>query len=365
MRLSLPWLDDNEAEAVARVLETGMVSQGRLVAEFEQRFARRLGVEYAFATSSATTALHLALVALEIGPGDDVLVPDFTFPATGNVVIQVGANPILVDIALDSFTVDPADLARKLTPATRAVMPVHAFGCPADMDPIRALAAENNLVIVEDAACALGATYQGEQCGKHGSVACFSFHGRKIITTGEGGMITTDNPDLAAKIQILRSHGAIESKSWRRYTLPGFNYRMSDVHAAIGLAQLDKLETILERRSTLARKLKQRLAEIPGITRPSEPPWGTHAFQSFVILLDVGIDRDGIIAAMAQRDIETTIGTYALHEQPLFSDRSSDALPNSRRAFDQALTLPLYPQMTEGDLDKIAGSLAEAIRESA
>lgn len=367
MRLSAPWLDEKEAEAVARVLKTGMVSQGRVVAEFEDRIAALLGVRHAFATSSATTALHLALVALEIGPEEDVLVPDFTFPATGNVVLQAGANPVLVDVALDTFTVDPDDLRRKLTPRTRAIMPVHAFGCPAEMDPIRALAAEHNLAIVEDAACALGASYQGQACGTLGAVACFSFHGRKIITTGEGGMITTDDAALAERIQTLRNHGASNSESLRRYVLPGFNYRMSDVHAAIGLAQLDKLDRILERRLRLARKLSQRLTDLPQVKVPVEPPWGTHAFQSFVVLLDDEVDRDAVIRSMDLLDIETTIGTYALHEQPLFADRlghSPGSLPNSHRAFMQGLTLPLYPQMSEGDVDKVVGGLTQSLQGS-
>ena len=364
MRLNLPFIDDNEINEIAKVLSTGYLTQGPKVAEFEDGIAGLLGVKYAFAMSSCTTALHLALVALGIENGDDVLVADFTFPATANVVIQQGARPVLVDVCTDTYNMDVADLEKRITSQTRAIIPVHAFGLSADMDPIMEVAKRYNLAVIEDAACALGAFYRNQPCGTIGTLGCFSFHPRKSITTGEGGMIVTNDPVLAQRIQILRSHGGVRGELYYQFEEAGFNYRMSDVQAAMGIAQLRKFEWIMKRKRELAAQFSTMLSGVKGIAVPTEPLGTFHTYQSYVVLLDEGFDRDLVIKAIREREIETTLGTYALHEQPFFQKkygyRSGD-LPNSSRIFRNSLTLPLYPQMTLADLESIVVALQESL----
>jgi dTDP-4-amino-4,6-dideoxygalactose transaminase len=364
MRLNVPVLDNRELEEIAKVLATGYLTQGPKVAEFERLVAQLVGCKYAFAMSSCTTALHLALVVLDIKPGDEVLIADFTFPATANVVVQQGAIPVLVDIDLDTYTMNVADLRAKITPKTRAIIPVHAFGCSADMDPILEAACEHGLPIIEDAATAIGTTYYGRYCGNLALMGCFSFHPRKMITTGEGGMITTNDDRLADSIRLLRSHGGVRIGNWFEFEAAGFNYRLSDVQGAIGIAQMEKLPRLIESKRMLAWQLKERLVYVKGIQLPVEPVWGGHIYQSFVILVDDGLNRNQIIEYLRERDIETTLGTYALHNQPFFQrkyDYVSEQLPNSHAAFTRTITLPLYPQMTEVDLDTVATQLQAAI----
>lgn len=362
--LALPYTDAAEVEAVAEVLVSGTLTQGPKVARFEEAIADLVGARHAVATTSATTALHLALAALEIGPDDEVLVPDFTFPATANVVVEQGARPVLVDIELATFTMDLEQAERAVTSRTRAIMPVHAFGLAADMTPLQALAARHGLAIVEDAACALGTTYYGTPVGALGTAGCFSFHPRKSITTGEGGMVTTDDADLAERLRLLRSHGGTRRGNRFTFEAAGYNYRLSDILAAVGLAQLEKLDWILERRREIAARYRDLLADVPGITPPLEPAWGGHVYQSFVVLLDASIDRDSIIATLANEGIETTLGTYALHCQPYFQRTygySSGDLPVSRSAFDQTLTLPLFVTMDGATQERVVDALLRAI----
>lgn len=364
MKLNVPYTDQRELEEIAKVLATGYFTQGPKVAEFEGLVAKFIHSESAFATSSCTTALHLSLAALGVGAGDEVLVPDFTFPATANAVIQQGAIPVLVDIELDTFTIAIEDLRAKITPRSKAIIPVHTFGCSADMDPIMQIAKAHNLAVIEDAACAIGTTYKGRYCGSIGTLGCFSFHPRKVITTGEGGMITTNDPGLAERIQLLRSHGGVRVGYWFEYEAAGYNYRLSDILGAMGVVQMEKLPWLIKQKRTLAGQLKERLAGMPSIHCPIEPSWGGHIYQSFVILVDEALDRDQIIKDLREQDIETTLGTYALHDQPLFQ-RDYGYVPgqlsNSHAAFKHTITLPLYPQMDEADLDIIAVQLQRVI----
>ena len=362
--LARPSTDGDEVEEVAAVLGTGYLTQGPKVEEFERAVAALAGARHAFATTSATTALHLSLAALEIGPGDDVLVPDYTFPATANVVIQRGARPVLVDIDPGTFTMDPADLERKLTPASRAVMPVHAFGLAADMDPIVEIAGSRGLAVIEDAACALATTYRGRAVGALGTLGCFSFHPRKSITTGEGGMITTNDDGLADRIRLLRSHGGRRHGNRFTFEAAGYNYRLSDILAAVGVAQLRKLGRLLDRRRSIARQYRELLADEERVALPRLPDWDGHVYQSFVVLLDAAIDRDGVIARLADAGIETTLGTYALHREPLFMERfgySAGDLPRSNEVFRRALTLPLYPDMRDDDPAYVVSRLVETL----
>jgi perosamine synthetase len=328
--------------------------------------AKFIASRHAFAMSSCTTALHLALVALGIKAGDEVLVSDFTFPATGNVVVQQGAVPTLVDIDLDTFTADPEDFEAKVTKRTRAAIIVDTFGCAADMDAIRKVADAQGIPVIEDAACAIGATYKGRFCGSLSQVGCFSFHPRKVITTGEGGMITTNDDELADRVRLLRSHGGVRIGSWYRYEEAGFNYRLSDIQGAMGIAQMQKLPTLLEKKRTLASMLRDRVAPIAGVKPPGEPAWGGHIYQSFVVMVDEPLDRDRLVHALREKGIEATLGTYALHDQPFFQRTfgyTTGQLPNSHAAFNRTLALPLYPQMSEGDVETVARCLAEAVHE--
>ena len=364
MKLCIPVIGEREMALIAEVFASGHLAQGPKVAEFERRVADYVGSRHAFATSSCTTALHLSLAAIGIETGDEVLVADFTFPATGNVVAHQRAVPVLVDVDPVTFTMDVEDLRRKITPRSRAVIPVDTFGCPADMERITAVAAQSGLPVIEDAACALGATCGGRQCGAPGTLGCFSFHPRKVITTGEGGMIVTDDDELAERIKLLRNHGGVGETFWYRYEAAGFNYRLSDVLAAIGVAQMEKLDELLSRRRELAGRLGELLADLPTIRCPADPPWGRHIFQSYVVMLDESIDRDRLVGDLREAQIETTLGTYALHDQPYFQQvygYAAGQLPHSHAAFRRSLTLPLYPQMADEDPAIVAAALRKAI----
>jgi dTDP-4-amino-4,6-dideoxygalactose transaminase len=365
VRLNRPLLGEDELAEVAAVLDSGFLTQGPRAAEFERLVRGVTGSAHAFATSSATTGLHIVLHALGIGPGDEVVIPDFSFPATANAVIQTGAVPVFVDIEPRTFNLDPDRLEAAIGPRTRAIMPVHAFGLCADMDRISAIAGD--IPVVEDAACALAATYHGRAAGALGTAGVFSFHPRKIITTGEGGMVTTDDDALADRLAVLRTHGGVRGELYLDFVDAGFNYRMSDVHAALGIAQMRRLSGMVSERRRLAAALGERLAAIEGVTPPLVPEGHEHSYQSFVVLLDDDIDRDKVIRGTRGRDVETTLGTYSMHLQPYFRDRFAipdAALPRATRAHRQALTLPLYPGMSESDLDLVAEVLALAIRDA-
>ena len=362
--LARPQTGDEELAEVREVLESGMLTQGPKVAELERMVAELVGARHAFATTSATTALHLSLVAAGIGPGDEVLVPDFTFPATANVVVQQGAVPVLVDVDLETFAIDPEDLERRITTRAKAVMPVHPFGLPADMDAVMDVAARHELAVIEDAACSLGATIGGRQTGGIGLAGCFSFHPRKSITTGEGGMVTTSDDELAARIGLLRSHGGVRDGGRFRFEAAGFNYRMSDILAAVGVAQMRRLDDFLATRRRVAGWYDERLAGWEALRAPVTPEGRTHTYQSYVVLLDESIDRDGVIASLAVDGIESTIGTYALHAEPFFSrtyDLRAGDLPRSWRAFRSGLALPLHGGLSEDDVDAVVGSCRRAV----
>ena len=359
--ITKPYFTDAEAQAVAEVLRSGWVSQGPKVAEFEEAFARYVGAKYAVATSSCTAALHLALVALGIGEGDEVLVPTFTYVATANAVEYCRAKPVFVDIDLATFNMDVNQIEAKITRNTKAIIPVHLFGLTADMDLILEIARQHGLFVIEDAACAVGSRYKEHHTGTFGEAGCFSFHPRKIITTGEGGMITTDDAHLAERFRSLRSHGAtvsdLERHTSRGFLLPaftelGFNYRMIDLQAAIGLKQMEKLEEILKRRIHLAEEYTVALGEIEWLRVPRVAPGWVHPFQSYVVLIEnnAPLSRDEIAERLESQGIATRQGTHAVHALSYYRERYGlhpKDYPSAWTADQRSLALPLFPTMEE------------------
>ncbi len=364
LRLANPTFGEEALDAIGAVLVSGQLTQGPVVAEFEQAIADFCGVAHAVATTSATTAIELALAALDIGRGDLVLAPDFTYPATGNAVLQRGAELCLVDVDLETFCVLPEELERVLeSRPVRAAITVDVFGLPADYTAIEPMLQERGVTLICDAACSLGGAIEGRRTGSFGSCACFSFHPRKSLTTGEGGMVTTNDTELAARLRRLRNHGT-EREGWRsRFIEPGFNYRMSDLNAALGLAQVPRYGEVVARRRALAAMLTERLASVEGVYPQSAPPRYVHPYQAYVVRLDERIDRDAVIASLGEVGIESTLGTYALHCEPAFSPlrRASGSLANSGRLAEQTLALPLHEHLLDADIEHIAERLGRIL----
>jgi perosamine synthetase len=307
-----PYFTKEEANAVAKVLQSGWVAQGPLVAEFEEVIAEYVKTRYAKATNSCTSGLHLSLLALGIGKGDEVIVPSFTFPATPNSVAYTGARPVFADIDSRTYNIDPHDIEKKITKRTKAIMPVHQAGLAAEMPEIMKIAKKYNLYVIEDAACGLGASIDGKMVGSFGDAGCFSFHPRKSITTAEGGMVTTNNKMMAEKITILRSHGSSvsdrvrhESKKFidEQYAYLGYNYRMSDIYAAIGLVQFKKMKKILTRKIKLADRYTKYLSKIPSIITPVVPKGYQHSYQAYLIQVteEAKIKRNDVIDKLLEQ----------------------------------------------------------------
>jgi dTDP-4-amino-4,6-dideoxygalactose transaminase len=354
-------MGDEEIAAVAETLRSGWLVQGPKVAEFERVWAEFTGATYARATTSCTTALHLALLAVGVEPGDEVVVPAFTWIATANAVEYCGATPIFADIDLATFNLDPASLQKQVTARTKAVVPVHEFGLSADIDAILAITGERDLRVVEDAACACGTRYHGRHVGTFGDAGCFSFHPRKAITTGEGGMVTTDDEAAARLVEVLRSHGAETSDLARHqagggHALPefnrlGFNYRMTDLQAAIGIEQMKRLEGILDARRARAARYTEALTGMSGLRPPVEPDGYTHVYQSYVVFIEDGGDaRDELASRLDGMGIASRQGTHAVHALGYYRDKydlSPEDFPNAWAADRQSLTLPLYATMSD------------------
>ena len=364
LRLTRPAVGSEELTEVEKVMATGNLTQGPAVAEFESMVASYVGVRHAFATTSATTAMHLALEALGVGHGDDVIVPAFTFPATANVVVQAGARPVLAEVDLDTFAVTPETVEAAVTPNTRAVIPVDPFGYPADMAGIVEQAQRKDIRVIEDAACAIGASRDGTMSGAFPDVGCFSFHPRKVITTGEGGMITTNDDALTEQIALLRNHGGRRAGDRQRFEAAGFNYRMSDIQGAMGIAQVRKLPRLLQRRRDLAAITTKLLSDVPGVRSPVAEDGTDPTYQSYVVLLDTAYDRDSVINAMHGHGVQSVIGTYGLHLEPYFQrtlEVTADSFPVATMVANQSLTLPLFPDMEDTDPERVVTTLAAAL----
>jgi dTDP-4-amino-4,6-dideoxygalactose transaminase len=348
IRLARPDVGDVELAAVREVIATGQLTMGPKVEELEAALAGAVGTAHAAAVSSGTAALHLALLALEIGPGDEVIVPAYTFPATANAVELCGAHAVLVDIDPDTFVVDPAAVAAAVTSRTRAVMAVHLFGRPVDWEALRA-AVPREVALVEDAAGALGARYRGTACGALGAMGCFSFHPRKIVTTGEGGAVTTNDRALDETVRRLRHHGWATLGDMPK---PGFNYRLPDLLCAIGIPQLARLEELLTARERVARWYAERLVNV--VVTPSAAEGDRHGWQAYVAQVD---RRDEALVALRAAGIEAQIGTWALHLLEPY--RSQGAFPGAERAFERALALPFATTTTEAEVERIAAVLTD------
>jgi dTDP-4-amino-4,6-dideoxygalactose transaminase len=370
-----PFLGAEEEAEVLRALRSGWVSQGPRVAEFEKQFAAYVGAAEAVAVSSCTTALHLALVSLGIGPGDEVICPSLSFIATANSIVHAGAKPVFADIDLQTFNIDPSRIGEAITPRTKAILVVHQIGLPVALEEIAEIAERNGVVLLEDAACAIGSEYRGLRIGApHGRMACFSFHPRKILTTGEGGMITTADRDLAARLRRIRQHGMGVSDLVRHsanrvvvetYDEVGYNYRMTDVQAAIGLVQLQRLDGMLAKRRALAGRYTQRLSHIPWLVTPVCPDDSLSNFQSYMVRLteDAPIAREELMQRLLDRGVSTRRGIMAIHrELPFASEEWDQALPVTNTVADSALILPLYHLMTEEDHDYVIENLEDVSR---
>ena len=347
IRLAWPDTGADEAAAVAEVLESGMLTMGAKVGELEDELARACEVEHAIAVSSGTAAIHLAVLALGVGPSDEVIVPAYTFPATANVVALAGGTPVLVDVDPETFNLDPAQV--EVTARTKALMPVHLFGRPARLDQLP------DVAVIEDAAGALGARRRGRACGGLGVAGCLSFHPRKIVTTGEGGAVTTNDPELAERVRSLRHHGWSPSNAYDDLPAGAFNYRLSDILCAVGIPQVRRLEELLEARERVAAGYAERLRELP-VGLPSADEGDRHGWQAYVIQLD---RRDEAMAALRAQGIQCQIGTYALHRLGAYRDQGS--FPGADACFERALALPFHTRLTDSELDRVAAALARVV----
>ena len=357
-----PKLAGNERRYVLDCLDTTWISSnGKYIGAFEAEFARFCGTKHAIAANNGTTALHLALVALGLAPGDGVIVPTVTYIATANAVRYCGATPVLVDVCPDTMNIDPAEIQRKITPKTRGIIPVHLYGHPAEMGPICEIADKHGLFVLEDAAEAHGAEYLGRKVGSLGKCATFSFFGNKIITTGEGGMVTTNDDELAAKLRLYRGQG-VDPK--RRYWFPviGYNYRMTNIQAAIGLAQLETIANALSDRLTLARRYDRALAPLADkIVLPQQRNWAKHVYWMYNIFLREGREqqRDAVMRRLDEAGIETRPVFYPMHVLPPYQENAS--YPVADRWAQRGINLPTHQCLTETDVQRIADSLAEAL----
>jgi len=347
VRLALPDTGEAELAEVAAVLESGMLTMGEKVGELEDGLARACEVAHAIAVSSGTAAIHLAVLALGIGPGDEVIVPAYTFPATANVVALAGGTPVLADVDPETFNLDPARV--EVTPRTKAIMPVHLFGRPARLEELPAV------TLIEDAAGALGARRRGRACGGLGAAGCLSFHPRKIVTTGEGGAVTTNDPELAERVRSLRHHGWSPSGRYDDMPAGAFNYRLSDILCAVGIPQVRRLEELLAARERVAAGYAERLAGLP-VVLPSVDEGDRHGWQAYV----VGVDRrDEVMAGLRAQGIQCQIGTYALHRLGAYRDQGR--FPGADACFERALALPFHTRLTDAELDRVAAALASLV----
>jgi dTDP-4-amino-4,6-dideoxygalactose transaminase len=375
--IAIPLLEKEEADAAREVVLSGWVSQGPQVAAFEREFAALVGAPHACAVSNCTTALHLALLAANIGPGDEVITTSHSFIATANCIRYCGATPVFVDIDPDTFNINPDRVAEAITSRTRAIIAVHQMGMPCDLAALATIADRHGVILIEDAACAAGSEIRvnghWERIGKpHGLIACFSFHPRKVITTGEGGMLTTADPELDRKFRLLRQHGMSVPDTVRHgsaqvifedYLMVGYNYRMTDIQAAVGRKQLERLPELVARRRSLACRYTELLGNIEGLILPFEPQWGRSNWQSYCVRLPDHVDQKALMQRFLDQGIATRRGIMCSHrEQPYLNGKEPHDLRQSELAQDHSILLPIYAQMTEDNQVLIAETLKKELQ---
>jgi perosamine synthetase len=367
--LTCPSTDESELSAVADVLRSGwLAGQGPRGTALEEDFKRLTGRAHAVALNNCTAGLHLALVALGVGPRDEVLVADYSFPATGHAVLYCGASPVFIDVRADTGTMDPELVEDAITPRTRGILAVDALGMPADWDPLHEIARRHGLFLVEDAACAAGAMYKGQPCGSFGDAAVFSLHARKSITCGEGGIFTSDDESVAQRVRYGACFGmetAFARQSADTLAVPvfsslGYNYKLSDVLAAIASVQLTKLEGFIQRRRAIAIHYSHMLADVPGILAPSIPGDRMPAWQTYAVTVQEPLDRDAIAIALRAEGIGCNIGTYALHRQGVYGPAVTEC-PVSYQLFRRHLALPMYPDLTDAEQDRVVETLSKIV----
>jgi dTDP-4-amino-4,6-dideoxygalactose transaminase len=367
------WLGEEEIQAVAEVLRSGWICQGPKVMEFEQALAGWIGVKQGVATNACTSSLHLALHLSGVRAGDEVIVPSFTCMATANAIHHAGARPVFADIDPQTFNIDARSAEQAITTRTKALLVVHQIGLPADISAFQELAHRKNLAIVEDGACSLGATYRGRRVGALGSPTCFSFHPRKMITTGEGGLIATDDAELARKARVLRSTGASSSDLERhrakgtlvqQYAEVGYNYRMTDLQAAIGLVQLRKLDAMVRERAAQAKHYDAQFRDVEEVETPYVPEGSTHAYSSYLVRLrdHCPVDRDDLLSLLASAGISCRVGIQPLHHEPFYREEwGQTVLPHTEEAARNTLFLPIFPGLRTDQQDQVVSAIKNAM----
>jgi dTDP-4-amino-4,6-dideoxygalactose transaminase len=371
-----PDLSEEEIAEVVETLRSGWLTYGPRSQAFESEFAAAVGARHAVAVNSCTAAMHLSLLAAGIGPGDEVITTPLTFASTANVIVHTGATPVLADVCDDDLNIDPAQVERRITPRTRALLPVHLAGQPCRMDEILAIARRHGLLVIEDAAHAHGAAYRQRPIGSIGDATCFSFYATKNMTTGEGGMVVTDDDELAGKVRALRSHG-LSADAWKRYsasgsafyevTAPGFNYRTTDFNAALGRGQLARLGEHNAQRAALVQRYNQRLAGVAELQTPSARPDVTHVWHLYAVRLrleTLDIDRDAFAAELRGRGIGTSVHFIPIHYHAFYREGFGfhrGDFPVAEDAYARLISLPLFPGMRESDVDRVAGAIEEIV----
>jgi perosamine synthetase len=373
---SLPYITNKEISAVSKVLKSGWLTTGLVTQGFEKEFAKYIGAKYAIAVNSGTAALHLALDAIDLKPGDEVIVPTMTFTATAEVVTYFGAKPIFVDCREDTFNIDPKKIEEKITKKTKAIIPVHIGGQACDMDEIFAIAKKHNLKVIEDAAHALPSKYKGKMIGTIGDLTCFSFYPTKPITTGEGGTVTTNNKKWTEKIEIMRLHG-ISHEAWNRYSkggswyyqvlYPGWKYNPTDIASALGIEQLKKCNLFYKKRKEIAESYNRAFKDMKEIQEPYVEPYNQHAWHLYIIKLNLDkltISRDKFIEELRKRNIGTSVHFIPLHLQPAYKKYGYKVndFPVANKVFQQIISLPIYSKMTDRDVKDVIWAVKEIVK---
>jgi perosamine synthetase len=371
--LAKPMLGKEEAQLAYDTILTNWVTQGPRVAEFEEKFAQYTGAKHAVALSNCTTALHLAMIVAGVGEGDEVICPSMSYIATANCIMYVGAEPVFAEVDPITYNIDPEDAKRRITPRTKAILIVHQIGLPADISAFRAICDEHNLVLIEDAACAAGSSYQGAKIGSHSDLVCFSFHPRKVITTGDGGMLTTNNEAYYNRLRLLRQHGMSVNDRVRHESTKviiedhmevGFNYRLTDIQAAVGIKQLERLDDIIAERTKIALRYLRELADVPGIRLPSVPQDRTTNWQSFSIYLlpSCPVDRNELMQRLLDVGVASRRGVMTSHRETAYKNSGVDYhLPVSEDAADRSIIIPLYVPMSDEEVSYVIAQFKACI----